>query len=172
MSVKSSVEPINLNGTLFTNSDKADLFNNLLVSQTALNEPFLLPTINKINNYNHIPVLITQPVDIYKILLILDVGQTCRPHGLSNKLLKTAPLPFAQPLSELFNFILSSGIYSDIWKTGQVTTLFKKGDKTLCNNCCPISLLPCISIGLEKTLFEQIEKAGRPLRSALRGRRL
>ena len=59
MSVKSSVGPINSNGTLFTDdSDKADLLNNFYVSQIVLNEPLLLPTINSINN-KHIPALIT-----------------------------------------------------------------------------------------------------------------
>ena len=110
MSVKRSVGTINLNGTLFAgDSNQAVLLNKFFNSQTVLNEPLLLLTINKINN-KYISALISQPVDIYKLLLSLDVSKACGPDGLSNTFLKEAALPLAQPLSKLFNFILCSDI--------------------------------------------------------------
>ena len=58
------------------------------------------------------------------------------------------------PLKIIFNNIMSSSIYPDLWKVANVTPIFKKGDKQLVKNYRPISLLPICGKILEKNYFQ------------------
>ena len=156
MSKLSSGGPLNANGVLVTDDNcKANILNDFFVSQSKLVVTSTPPELEPTGTF-HISSIITQPEDIYKILSQLDTSKACGPDGIGNKLLKEAAVPLAQPLSELFNFILSIGIFPEVWKTAQVTALYKKGDPTECNNYRPISLLPCLSKVFEKVLFDGI----------------
>ena len=57
------------------------------------------------------------------------------------------------PLRIIFNNILSTAIYPDMWKLANVTPIFKKGDKQLIKNYRPISLLPICGKMFEKNHF-------------------
>ena len=47
-------------------------------------------------------------------------------------------------------------IYPGIWKSANVTPIFKKGDKQLITNYRPISLLPICGKILEKMIFNNL----------------
>ena len=46
------------------------------------------------------------------------------------------------PLKLIYEQILITGIFPDIWKSANLNPIHKKGDKQLINNYRPISLLP------------------------------
>ena len=60
------------------------------------------------------------------------------------------------PLGIIFNNILSTAIYPDMWKLANVTPIFKKGDKQLIKNYRPISLLPICGKMFEKIIFNHL----------------
>ena len=56
----------------------------------------------------------------------------------------------------LFNRSLDASTFPSIWKCGQVTALFKGGDRTDCNNYRPITVLPTIRMILERAVHQQL----------------
>ena len=52
--------------------------------------------------------------------------------------------PLSFPLSDLFNFSLTSGKVPLIWKEANVTPIFKKDDPSVISNYRPISLLSTV----------------------------
>ena len=60
------------------------------------------------------------------------------------------------PLKLIFQNILSTGIFPDLWKCANVTPIKKKGDKQVIKNYRPISLLPICSKLFEKIVFKHL----------------
>ena len=56
------------------------------------------------------------------------------------------------PLFFIFNYILDSGMCSNIWKKSNIVPIYKKGDPSLPINYRPISILPCLLILFEKKI--------------------
>ena len=57
----------------------------------------------------------------------------------------------------LFNRSIEEGKFPRIWKTAHVTPIYKsKGDKSLCNNYRPISLLSCIGKVFERCVHGHV----------------
>ena len=57
------------------------------------------------------------------------------------------------PLQTIFENILITSTYPDMWKLADVTPIFKKGDKQLIKNYRPISLLPICGNSFERIIF-------------------
>lgn len=55
--------------------------------------------------------------------------------------LRAGGSPVLKQLQRIFNFVLHEGRTSQAWSRSMVVLFFKKGDKTLLKNYCPISLL-------------------------------
>ena len=64
--------------------------------------------------------------------------------------------PVILPLQIIFRNMLSTSIYPHTWKLGNVTPIFKKGDKQLIKNYRPISLLSICGKFLEKLIFNKL----------------
>ena len=60
------------------------------------------------------------------------------------------------PLSFVTNLSLQIDMVTSHWKVAQVTTLYKKGDKTEANNYRPISILLILSKILERSVHYQL----------------
>ena len=60
------------------------------------------------------------------------------------------------PLQIIFENILLTCTYPDMWKVANVTPIFKKGDKQLIKNYRPISLLPICGKMFEKIIFNNL----------------
>jgi len=135
---------------------KANLLNCYFASQTILETTQAAPEGRPSSASATISSVVSQPEEVYKILLSLDPQKATGPDGIGNKILKEVALPLSKPLSELFNFCLSQGTYPEQWKVAQVIPIHKKGDRTQCSNYRPISLLPCISKVFERVLFNHI----------------
>ena len=60
------------------------------------------------------------------------------------------------PLKIIFESILTSGIFPDVWKTANVLPIFKKENKQLVENYRPISLLPIMAKLFGRLLFRTL----------------
>ena len=59
-------------------------------------------------------------------------------------------------LKIIFEESLKNGIFSDIWKKGNIIPAHKKEDKTLINNYHPISLLPIFGKIVERVIYNSL----------------
>ena len=86
----------------------------------------------------------------------LNANKATGPDRISSKMLLLCGDTVALPLKIIFNNILTTGVYPDIWKKANVTPVHKKGDKQQINHYRPISLLPICGKILEKIIFNQL----------------
>ena len=93
--------------------------------------------------------------DVEKTLDRLDANKSCG-SDMEAKFLKIGAHVSAPSLTAIFNASLKTSIFPDDWKTAVVTPVFKKGDRSEASNYRPISLLPCVSKGLEELVFKQL----------------
>ncbi len=66
------------------------------------------------------------------------------------KLLKFIITPLSTPLAHIFSLSLKTGVFPEKLKVSRVVPIFKTGDKKICNNYRPISLVSTISKIIEK----------------------
>ncbi len=99
----STIGPLmNVNKVIADDLTKANLLNNFFVSQSTLDESKAqLPTNPPHSQYTINQKIIT-PLDVYTILVELDVSKATGPDQISNYLLKKAAVPISEPLSDLF----------------------------------------------------------------------
>jgi hypothetical protein len=78
--------------------------------------------------------------EILKLLQILDVNKSCGPDGLHPNMLKELSATISKPITIIFNSSMCQGSVPQLWKEGNITALFKKGDKAEPGNNRPVSL--------------------------------
>ena len=95
-------------------------------------------------------------------LEIIDIARNLKPSKspgydeISPKVIKSIINNIAQPISDIFNLSLRTGIFSDKLKTAKVSSDFKSDNKKLVNNYRPISILPVFSKTLEKFMYNRL----------------
>jgi hypothetical protein len=77
-------------------------------------------------------------------------------NGISTKMLKFVKYEVSVPLTHLFNISLSTGTFPSQLKTSRTVPIYKAGNKGLCDNYRPISLLSTISKVLEKYVANKL----------------
>ena len=75
---------------------------------------------------------------------------------LSASFLKDASDVIAPILTSFNNKSFTDGVFPGAWKYAKVTALFKDGDKSLKDNYRPISILPTISMIIERSAHIQL----------------
>jgi hypothetical protein len=76
--------------------------------------------------------------EILKLLQNLDVNKSCGPDGLHPKMLKELSATISKPITIIFNSSMCQGLVPKLWKEGNITALFNKGDRTEPGNCRPV----------------------------------
>ncbi|KAF2356918.1 hypothetical protein FHG87_012324 [Trinorchestia longiramus] len=79
--------------------------------------------------------------EVEEQLSILNPYKSTGPDGLSPRILKETAEVISEPLTNIFNRSLKTGMVPDNWKRANVTHIFKKGNKQIPNNYRPISHL-------------------------------
>ena len=137
-------------------SEKAKIFNDFFSKQ---NMPIItssvLPPLNSLTDkqIDHIPIPCGE---ILSLIRNLNPNKATGSDGISGQMLLLCDNSVVLPLKIIFQNILISAIYRDMWKLANVIPIFKKGDKQLIKNYRPISLLPICGKMFEKIIFNNL----------------
>ncbi len=93
---------------------------------------------------------------VRKKLKGLLVNKSSGPDGLSARVLKELSDVLALPIFILFETSLKTGKIPKIWKTANITAIYKKGDKKYAGNYRPVSLTCIMCKLLEKIVRESM----------------
>ena len=150
-----SIPPLlNDSDILYDNEEKADAFNNYFTQQTFLIEPDREPTTPVYIYSTTFSSLHLEQSEIKPLLQSLPLGKAVGPDLINNRVLKETPSQLAVPLSEIFNYSLSIGVFSTQWKIANVCPVHKKNDTNVVSNYRPISLLCSLSKVFEKAVYK------------------
>ena len=94
--------------------------------------------------------------EIISLIRKINPNKATGSDGISGQMLLLYDESVILPLRIIFPNILSTSIYSDMWKLANVTPIFKNGNKQLIKYCRPISLLPICGKVLEKIIFNNL----------------
>ena len=124
--------------------------NNFFEAQTKLDETkSTIPPDIPLPEHS-LNLLSTAPLEVETVLKYLQLGKATCPYAINNRVLKELAHPLSFPLSDLFNFSLTSGKVPLIWKESNVTPILKKVDPSVVSNYRTISLLSTVGNVLEK----------------------
>lgn len=104
----------------------------------------------------HIKIKSITEDDIIKASKKLKNKMTSGIDNIPSFLVKDCIHVLAQPLSQLFNTILATNTYPDIWKTSKICPIFKSGDPKLITNYRPIAILCNFSKLLEIIIYDNV----------------
>ena len=90
--------------------------------------------------------------EILSLIRNLNKGKSCGPDNISAHMLLLCDETIVLPLKIIYQQILSTGIFPDIWNSANLTPIHKKGSKQLVSNYRPISLLPICGKIFEKII--------------------
>ena len=77
-------------------------------------------------------------------------------HGIPAKYIKMSGSVIAPVLTNIFNACISTGYFPNVLKTAEVVPIFKKGERELCRNYRPISILNPFAKPFEKCLLDEL----------------
>ena len=86
----------------------------------------------------------------------LNPRKSCSDTGLMPKLVKKVAEGIAPSVTNLYNRCIENSNWPAIWKRGELTPIFKKGDKHNVENYRPITTLSIIDKVFESLLSKQI----------------
>lgn len=86
----------------------------------------------------------------------LDGRKGPGPDNIPPKFVKTCCKELLLPLYLIFNKSLETGMFPSRWKVAYIIPIFKSGDKTLCSNYRPISILSCFAKLFESLVYEPL----------------
>ena len=151
------IPPIFLNNKFIVNcKDKANEFAYFFTEQCKpLINNSILPNFNYSTDSRFDTITISEN-EIISLIRSLNVGKANGPDGISAHMLIMCDETIVVPLKIIFESILVTGIYPEIWKSANLVPIHKKGDKQSIKNYRPISLLPICGKIFEKIVFNQL----------------
>ena len=109
------------------------------------------------NNYHSIIGDITEE-EVMAYISKLKNSKSCGSDGISAKMLKISIPALLPHIACLFNLIIKTNTFPDLWKISSITPIFKSGDRREPTNYRPISVLPVLSKVIEKHIFSETKK--------------
>ena len=137
-------------------SEKAKLFSDFFSKQcTPITTSSLLPPLNLLTD-KKIDRISIQHNEIISLIRNLNPNKTSGSDGISGHMLLLCDNSVVLSLKIIFQNILVTSTYPDIWKLANVTPIFNKCDKQLLKNYRPISQLPICGKIFEKIIFNNL----------------
>ena len=110
----------------------------------------------KHRNDNSIVLRECDATEIASIIKEMKSSKSCGPFSIPTGILKTFSSILINPIVFLMNKSLEDGIFPDFMKIASVCPIFKKNDKTRCENYRPISLLSNLSKIFERVMYVRV----------------
>ena len=98
----------------------------------------------------------TDKLEVTSIINSLNAGKAFGPASIPNNFLKLFKNELRKFILLLANISFNISMFPNIFKTANVTPIFKNDDPALCNNYQPISLLSNISKIFEKIIHARL----------------
>ena len=98
----------------------------------------------------------TDKLEVTSIINSLNAGKAFGPASIPNNFLKLFKNELRKFILLLANISFNTSMFPNIFKTANVTPIFKNDDPALCNNYQPISLLSNISKIFEKIIHARL----------------
>lgn len=110
-----------------------------------------------LSNYNQLlPDLVVTRDLVEEVISNLDAHKGGGTDGLPNFFVKQLKESLSDPLSQIFNKSLRSGVFPASWKETFIIPVLKSGDASHVTNYRPISILNCFSKIFEKVMHSHI----------------
>ena len=94
--------------------------------------------------------------DISLIIKNLDPAKVHTCDNISIKMIKICSESLTLLLRIIFEQSVKEGRFPEIWKKANVVPVYKKDDKNLLKNYCPIGLLPIFSKIFERAIYNSL----------------
>ena len=141
----------------FTSSDqqKADALNEQFASVFTMEDQENFPQAEELNLQHLLEEINVTETQVKEKLKKLRADKAPGPDAVHPHILKTFEDILCKPLALIYNKTLTEQTLPSIWKTGNITAIFKKGDKTLPQNYRPVQLT-CIICKLLESIITDI----------------
>ena len=130
----------NLASTIETPTIINGKFNATSLIQSSSNSFFLEPIVEEVVNY----------------IGVMNPSKSTRRNEIHAKHIKMSGSVVAPVLTNIFTACISTGYFPKVLKTAEVVPIFKKGERELCSNYRPISILNPFAKLFEKCLLDQL----------------
>ena len=100
-----------------------------------------------------------KPTSLHEIIKLSSCIKTSKadgPDGISPRVVKECIHYIVNPLCDIFNMSLSSGIVPDQLKTAKIVPLFKKDNPEFIENYRPVALLSIFAKLLERLMYNRL----------------
>ena len=140
----------------------AEAFNNYFSNIGKITNQNVPQTNKHYTEYLYAPrqkSMYVEPVETVELINIVSKMKSKTSYGHDNiptKIIKQSIFKILEPLKEIINKSLSTGIVPKQLKIAKVIPIFKQSDPKLLNNYRPISLLPAFSKIFEKVVFNRM----------------
>ena len=124
---------------------------------TSLANNLPLPQFENTCNIKHTTnSLFLNPIsekEVKQIISNMNIHKSTGLNDIPIKFIELSSIVISPILTNLYNKCISQGVFPNILKNSQIIPIYKKGEKNLCANYRPISLISPFSKIFQKCLF-------------------
>ena len=137
-------------------SAKAEILNNFFCSVFTQENTDFIPELEIKHSDPKLTDIEITTESVVKHIRKLKASKSAGPDGFHPRVLKELVNEIAIPLCDIFSKSLKSGELPRQWKLGQVTPIFKKGDRCTPGNYRPVSLTAVLCKVMEAIIRENV----------------
>ncbi|XP_053406441.1 uncharacterized protein LOC123527061 [Mercenaria mercenaria] len=135
-------------------TDKVNILNSYFCEQSNINDSnHSLPASPEQPSHILSSIHISQQ-DVTDAISTINPSKSCGSDMVSPRLLKEGSSVLAAPLAIFFNKLITESYFPSVWKTANVTPIYKKSNPSDPQNYRPISLLSCVGKLMERCIHK------------------